>query len=151
MHFAADRIAAALSIPLLDIIDVTAEATTDLGFTRIGLLGTDFTMTQPFYRERLTSGYGLEVLVPGADEREDLHRIIFDELVVGVASDASRMAMQRMIERLAERGAQGVILGCTELMLIADPNASPVPLLDSTWLHAEAGLAFALEGEAAEC
>ncbi len=143
MHFAAERIAAAIGVPFLDIFDVTATAVRAAGLRRVGLLGTGFTMERPFYRERLES-HGLEVLVPEANERARLHAIIFDELVTGTASEASREAMRTMIAALAARGAQGVILGCTELMLLADGRHAIVPLFDTTALHAVAAIDFAL-------
>lgn len=143
MHFAADRIAAAISIPMLHIVDVTARHIVAAGVPRVGLLGTAFTMEQPFYRERLET-FGLEVLVPDAGEREALHRIIFDELVEGAVHDASRDTLAAMIARLAERGAEGVILGCTEIMLLIGQDDVDLPLFDTTTLHARAAVDFAL-------
>ncbi len=143
MHFAAERIAAAVSIPVLHIVDVTARAILAAGVRRIGLLGTAFTMEQPFYRERL-EGFGIEVLVPEAEAREMLHRIIFDELIAGAIHDASRDAVRAMIERLAVRGAEGAILGCTEIMLLIGQDDVDLPLFDTTTLHAMAAVDFCL-------
>lgn len=143
MHFAAEQIAAAVGIPLLHIVDVTARHIPAAGVRRVGLLGTAFTMEQPFYRERLEY-FGLDVLVPEAEEREALHRIIFDELVAGTVHAASRDALVAMIARLAERGAEGVILGCTEIMLLIGQEDVDLPLFDTTTLHALAAVDFAL-------
>ena len=110
----------------------------------VGLLGTAFTMEQDFYRDRLAS-HGLEVLVPDAEDRALVHRVIFDELCLGVVQDASREAFRAVIGRLAERGAGGVILGCTEIELLVGQDDSPVPVFPTTRLHAEAAVRLALE------
>lgn len=145
MHRVAPRIEAAVSIPLLHIADAAGRAAVEAGTLTVGLLGTAFTMEQDFLKSRLTD-HGLTVLVPDADERQAVHRIIYDELCVGVISDASRQVYQRVIESLAARGAQAIILGCTEIGLLIKPQHSNLPLLDTTELHAQAAVAFALQG-----
>ncbi|MFN8450969.1 MAG: aspartate/glutamate racemase family protein [Anaerolineae bacterium] len=145
MHRLAGAIEAAVSIPLLHIADPTAEAIRAAGITKIGLLGTAFTMEQEFYRGRLTEKYGLDVLIPEADERAVIHRVIYEELVLGIVREDSRAAYQRIIDHLIARGAQGIILGCTEIMLLIAPEDCPVPSFDTTTLHAVAAADFALE------
>ena len=144
MHRVAPRIEAAVSIPFLHIADAAGLAAVEAGTLTVGLLGTAFTMEQDFLKSRLTN-HGLTVLVPEAHERQTVHRIIYDELCVGVISDASRQAYQRVIESLAARGAQAIILGCTEIGLLIKPQHSDLPLLDTTELHAQAAVAFALQ------
>jgi len=143
MHRMADPVQAAVSIPLLHIADPTAERIKARGFTRVGLLGTAFTMEQDFYKGRLRHR-GLDVLVPEAEDRAVVHRIIYDELVQGRAEPASRDAYRAVIARLAGRGAEAVILGCTEIMLLIGPGDSPVPIFDTTRIHAEAAVERAL-------
>ncbi len=145
MHKLADYIEQAVEIPLLHIADPTAQAIQAAGITKVGLLGTAFTMEQDFYRGRLTDKYGLNVLIPDADERAIIHRVIYDELVLGIVKDESREAYKRIIDHLVERGAQGIILGCTEIMLLISPNDCPVPSFDTTTLHAVAAVDYALE------
>ena len=144
MHRVADAVEAAVTIPLLHIADPTAERIRADGHTRVGLLGTAFTMEQRFYKARLVERYGLEVLTPDADDRRTVHRIIHEELVAGRALDASRDAYAQVIARLVGRGAEAVILGCTEIMLLVGPRDSAVPLYDTTTLHAQAAVALAL-------
>lgn len=144
MHRMADEVEAAAGVPLLHIVDPTAEAIGAAGIDRVGLLGTTFTMEQPFFRERLSQRFGIEALVPEADDRALVHRVIYEELVAGVVHDQSRQAYREVIARLVERGAQAVILGCTEIMLLVGPDDSPVPLFDTTRLHAEAAVRLAL-------
>ena len=148
MHRMADQVQAAISIPLLHIADPTAERVKAAGMSRVGLLGTAFTMEQAFYKGRLTDRFGLDVLVPGDEDRALVHRVISDELVQGRVEPASRDAYRAVIGRLAGRGAEAVILGCTEIMLLVRPEDSPVPLFDTTAIHAEAAVERAL-GEAA--
>ncbi|MEV8114890.1 aspartate/glutamate racemase family protein [Streptomyces xiamenensis] len=143
MHKVADQVAAAVSVPLLHLADATAVAVRAAGVRTVGLLGTAFTMEQDFYRGRLEAG-GLAVLVPGADERAVVHRVIYEELCLGVVRDASREEFQRVIGRLVERGAEGVILGCTEIELLIGERHSPVPVFPTTRLHVEAALRAAL-------
>jgi aspartate racemase len=142
MHFAAERIAASVSIPLLHIADVTARAILAAGVPSVGLLGTAFTMEQPFYRERLESA-GIGVLVPEPAERASLHRIIFEELVSGEVRPESRAALLAMIEPLRTRGAEGIVLGCTEIMLLIGQDDTDLAVFDTTTIHALAAVDFA--------
>lgn len=143
MHKVAGQIQAAIGIPFLHIADPTGQAAVDAGALKVGLLGTAFTMEQDFLKDRLKA-MGLTVLVPEAEERQAVHRIIYDELCVGVISEASRQVYQQVIESLTRRGAQAIILGCTEIGLLIKPEHSALPLLDTTELHAQAAVAFAL-------
>ncbi|MEP7294217.1 MAG: aspartate/glutamate racemase family protein [Chloroflexota bacterium] len=144
MHKLANFIEDAVMIPLLHIADPTAEAIRAAGIRRIGLLGTAFTMEQEFYRGRLTEKYGLDVLTPDADERAIIHRVIYEELVLGIVRDESREAYKRVMAHLIERGAQGIILGCTEIMLLISEEDCAVPTFDTTTLHAVAAAEAAL-------
>ena len=143
MHKVAGRIQAAISVPFLHIAEPAGQAALAIDARTVGLLGTAFTMEQDFLKERL-SAQGLQVLVPDADDRQAVHRIIYDELCVGVINDTSRVRYQQVIEKLAARGAQAIILGCTEISLLIKPEHSELPLLDTTELHARAAVAFAL-------
>ncbi len=144
MHIAAPQVQSATSLPLLHIADPTAERIKAIGLRRVGLLGTAFTMEQDFYKGRLAHKHGLEVLVPDAADRAVVHGIIYEELVQGRILDESRQSYRAVIERLVARGAEAIILGCTEIMLLVAPQDSPVPLYDTTGLHAEAAVARAL-------
>lgn len=135
MHKVADAVESAAGLPLLHIADATAAEIRAQGLTRIGLLGTRFTMEQAFYRERLES-HGLEVLVPETDDRGIVHRVIYDELCLGQVREASREQYRRIIAELVAGGAQGVILGCTEIGLLVGPGDASVPLFDTAALHA---------------
>ncbi|MGW7072257.1 aspartate/glutamate racemase family protein [Streptomyces sp. NPDC054855] len=148
MHKVAEQVQAALSVPLLHLADATADAVLRGGVRRVGLLGTAFTMEQDFYRERLAS-HGLDVLVPDAESRALVHRVIYEELCLGVVSEVSRAGYQRVIGDLVREGAEGVILGCTEIELLIGQEHSPVPVFPTTRLHAEAAVTAALEGTAA--
>ena len=139
MHKVAGAIEAAVSIPLLHLADATAEAVVGTGLERVGLLATAYTMEQPFYRERLEA-HGLTVLTPDAADRATVHRIIYDELCLGVVRDESRAACRAIIERLVASGAQGVILGCTEIELLVGPADSPVPLFPTTRIPVQAAV-----------
>ena len=139
MHKVAPAIQAATSIPLLHLADATAEAVLAAGITRVGLLGTAFTMEQEFYRERLES-QGLEVLIPSAPDRAEVHRVIYDELCQGQVLTTSRDAVRDVITRFADAGAQGVILGCTELELLISQADSPLPAFPTTRLHVQAAI-----------
>lgn len=147
MHLVADQVQDAVAIPLLHLADVTAAAVTAAGVGTVGLLGTAFTMEQPFYRDRLT-GHGLQVLVPPPADRAQVHRIIFDELCRGVLLDSSRQVLREVITRLAGDGARGVVLGCTELELLVGDADSPVPLFATTRLHVQAAVEASLAGVA---
>lgn len=144
MHKVAPEIAAAIEIPLLHIADATAKRLVADGVTRVGLLGTRFTMEQDFYKGRLGELFGLEVLVPSEGERERVHRIIYDELCLGRVLDASRAEYLAVIAGLARAGGQAVILGCTEIALLVGDADAEVPLYDTTAIHAEAAVEWAL-------
>jgi aspartate racemase len=147
MHRMADEVQAAIRLPLLHIADPTAERIKAAGLRRVGLLGTAFTMEQDFYKGRLADRHGLvEVLVPGDDDRAMVHRVIYDELVQGRVEPASREAYRDVIALLVEHGAEAIILGCTEIMLLVRPADSSVPLYDTTTIHAEAAVELALSG-----
>jgi aspartate racemase len=144
MHKVADQVQAAVSIPLLHLADTTATAVRAAGLTTVGLLATGFTMEQDFYRDRL-AGHGLRVLVPGADDRAEVHRIIYEELCRGAIRDESRQFYRQVIDRLVSAGARGVILGCTEIELLIGPADSPVPVFPTTQLHVDAAITAALQ------
>ncbi len=144
MHKTADRIQQQIDIPLLHIADATADAVKRRNLKRVGLLGTRFTMEDTFYRGRLVAKHGLEVLVPEADQREIVHRVIYDELCVGRIEEQSRQKYLDAIDGLAERGAEGIILGCTEIGLLIRENDCTMPVFDTTHLHAQAAVDYAL-------
>ena len=144
MHKLVPVIESAVNIPVLHIADPTAEAIKKTGIQRIGLLGTRFTMEQDFYRGRLESKHGLEVIIPDANDRELVHNVIYNELCLGLIRDSARQAYRDVIRRLTDRGAQGIILGCTEISMLVAPSDSPVPLFDTTSLHALSAVEFAL-------
>ncbi len=143
MHKVADQVADAVTIPLLHLADTTAEAVGENGLRRIGLLGTAFTMEQDFYRGRLES-HGLEVLVPDDAGRSTVHQVIYQELCLGIVREESRAAFMAVIDDLVAAGAEGIILGCTEIELLIGPEHSPVPVFPTTRLHAEAAVTRAL-------
>lgn len=137
MHKVAAQIEAAVDVPLLHIADPTARAIRAAGLSRIGLLGTRFTMEQAFYRSRLEEAHGLRVVTPQAEDREAVHRIIYEELCLGEIRDASRDTYLSVIERLRNDGAEAIILGCTEISLLIEPrHVEDMPLFDTTRLHA---------------
>jgi aspartate racemase len=146
MHKVADAIAGAVRVPLLHIADPTAAAIRARGLTTVGLLGTRFTMEDDFYSARLVRQHGLRVLTPPAPARELVHRVIYDELCLGVIRPESRAAYRAVMEQLAAAGAEGIILGCTEITLLVDASDSPLPLFDTTRLHAVAAVEAALAG-----
>jgi len=146
MHKVAPTIEAAVSIPLLHIGDVTARAVRAAGLRRVGLLATAYTMEQDFLRERL-GAHGLTVLVPDSDDRTAVHRIIYEELCLGVVTGESRQAYRDVIDRLVGAGAEGVILGCTEIELLVDQSDADVPVFPTTRLHVEAAVEAALARE----
>ena len=143
MHKVAGELEQSCGIPLLHIADATADAIVADGLERVGLLATAFTMEQDFYTGRL-EGRGLDVLVPDEQQRTDVHRIIYDELCLDVVRDESRETYREVIASLVERGAQAVILGCTEISLLVGAQDSAVPLYDTTAIHAAAGVDFML-------
>ncbi|MDI6698001.1 MAG: aspartate/glutamate racemase family protein [Candidatus Saccharicenans sp.] len=144
MHKVAPQIEAAVNIPLIHIADPTAERIKARGFRRIGLLGTRFTMEDDFYRGRLEKKHGLEVVVPDEADRQLVHQVIYYELCDGRLQEESRKKFQAVIEKLAGAGAQGVILGCTEIGLLVKQKDSPLPVFDTTVIHAEAAVEYAL-------
>ncbi|WEK49875.1 MAG: aspartate/glutamate racemase family protein [Candidatus Kaistia colombiensis] len=144
MHRMAADVQAAIGIPLVHIADPTAERIKAAGLTRVGLLGTAFTMEQDFYKGRLTDAHGLDVLVPEEADRAAVHRIIYEELVQGRVEASSRAIYRDVMARLVARGAEAIILGCTEIMLLVRPEDSAVPLYDTTTIHAEAAVERAL-------
>ncbi|GAA2008841.1 aspartate racemase [Nakamurella flavida] len=143
MHLVADQVQAAVDVPLLHIGDVTARAVLDAGLRRIGLLGTAFTMEQPFLLDRL-AGHDLDVLVPEPADRAEVHRVIYDELCLGVLREESRQIYREVIGRLVDRGAEGIVLGCTEIELLVGAADSPVPVFPTTALHVRAAVEVAL-------
>jgi amino-acid racemase len=147
MHRLAAEVEAAVGIPLVHIADPTANAVRASGVVTVGLLGTRFTMEGDFYRGRLEDQHGLEVLVPDEPDRSAIHEIIYRELVVGAVRDASRQRYSAAIASLVERGAQGIILGCTEIGLLIGAQDAEVPVFDTTQLHAQAAVSLALQCE----
>jgi aspartate racemase len=144
MHKMADIVQASIDIPLLHIADPTAQAIKAIDVKRVGLLGTAFTMEQDFYKGRLTDRHGLDVVIPNEADRRIVHSTIYQELVAGIVTEDSRAAYRGVIARLIEDGAQAIILGCTEIMLLINASDSTVPLFDPTSLHAQSGVSFVL-------
>jgi aspartate racemase len=145
MHKVADAITEAIDVPFVHIADTTAAAVRDAGVSTVGLLATGYTMEQDFYVGRLRDRHGLDVLVPGPPNRALVHRVIYDELCVGVVEDRSRNAYRRIMRELVDRGARAILLGCTEIELLVGPKDAPVPVFDTTRLHAERAVEMALE------
>ena len=144
MHKVAPHITHDLPVPFLHIADATAHQIQQFGLTRIGLLGTRYTMEQDFYKGRLRDNFGIDVIVPNDEERTDVNRIIYDELCLGQIIPASRLRYREIITNLVAQGAQGIILGCTEITLLVDQSDSFVPVFDTTRIHAEKAVAAAL-------
>lgn len=144
MHLVAPAIEESISIPLLHIADATAMRIKDSRIGKVGLLGTSFTMEEPFYRGRLEERHGLDVLVPSREDREVIHRVIYEELVLGKILPESRAEYQRIVKALQGEGAEGVILGCTEIGLLLGPGDTDLPLFDTALIHAEAAAEFSL-------
>jgi aspartate racemase len=145
MHKVADAIAAAVTVPFVHIADTTADAVRAAGFRTVGLLATGYTMEQAFYRGRLEERHGLRVLVPGEADRRVVHDVIYDELCRGVIRDESRSEYRRIIRALSDNGAECVLFGCTEIELLVDQTDSPVPVFDTTRLHAARAVSLALD------
>lgn len=143
MHIVADQIAAGIGIPVLHVADAAAATVLEAGARTVGLLGTRFTMEKEFYRRRLES-HGLSVLIPEKADRDEVHRVIYEELVLGRIEDASRDAYRRVIADLIGRGAEAIIFGCTEIGLLVSQSDSAVPVFDTTIIHAEAAARFAM-------
>nr|WP_163504296.1 aspartate/glutamate racemase family protein [Halomonas socia] len=146
MHKVAPEIEASISIPLLHIADATAQRLAADGIRRVGLLGTRFTMEQDFYKGRIVEGFGIEVLVPNEAQRDLVHEVIYTELCLGEVKEMSRQRYLEIIDSLHERGAEAVILGCTEIALLVQQQHTAVPLYDTTAIHAEEAVKWALEG-----
>ena len=146
MHKVADEIEDGLGVPLVHIADTTADAVRAAGLQTVGLLATAYTMEQDFYVGRLRERHGLEVIVPAAEDRRLVHAVIYDELCRGVVRDGSRTAYQAVMRRLVADGAEGILLGCTEIELLVGPDDAPVPVFDTTRLHAERAVELALAG-----
>lgn len=144
MHIVASQVEEAVNVSLIHIADATGAQLVKQGITKVGLLGTAFTMEQTFYKQRLTDKFGIEVIVPNGVQRKLVHNIIYDELCKGQISSRSRNDYQSIIEELSENGAQGVILGCTEIGLLIKQEDTNVPLFDTTNLHVEAAVHEAL-------
>ncbi len=144
MHKVADEIAASIGIPLLHIADATAAALLAKKVTTVGLLGTRFTMEQDFYKGRLTEQHGITVLVPEPEEQAEIHRVIYDELCLGKTESSSRQFFLQAMAALQARGAEAVILGCTEIAMLIGPDDTPIPLYDTTEIHCLAAIDFAL-------
>jgi aspartate racemase len=144
MHKIAPAIESAVRIPLLHIADTTASAIVAAGHRCVGLLATRYTMEQDFYRERLQQMHGIQVLIPGEPERSEVHRIIYEELCLGTIKESSRAHYRHVMSQLANRGATAILLGCTEISLLVESSDSPLPLFDTTELHALAAVDRAL-------
>jgi aspartate racemase len=144
MHKMADEVQSHIDIPLLHIADATAKKIEAHSLKTVGLLGTKFTMEEDFYKGRLKNKFGLNVLIPEADERMTVHNIIYNELCLGEIRESSRENMKEIIDHLVLRGAEGIILGCTEIPLLVKQKDSPVPIFDTTQIHAEAAVELAL-------
>jgi aspartate racemase len=147
MHKVAPAIESAAGIPLFHIVDPTAQEIRRLGLTKVGLLGTRFTMEQDFYRGRLRDDHRIDVVIPADDDRELVHRVIYEELCLGKVLDQSRHEYRQIIRRLVDQGAQGVILGCTEISMLVGPGDSPVPVFDTTSIHARGAAEWALNDQ----
>ena len=144
MHKMAEDVQKHIDIPILHIADATAETIKSKGLTKIGLLGTRFTMEEQFYRGRLESKHGLTVLIPNEEDREIIHRVIYDELCLGEVKSSSKGKYAAIIDKLIQAGAQGIILGCTEISLLVKEAHSSVPIFDTTLIHATSAVEYAL-------
>ncbi len=147
MHKVAEAVAGAVDVPFVHIADTTAHAVLERGLSTVGLLATAYTMEQDFYVGRLRDVHGLTVLVPDAADRRIVHDVIYNELCVGVIRESSREEYRRIMRRLAEHGAEAILLGCTEIDLLVEPEDSPVPVFDTTRLHAQRAVELALSTE----
>lgn len=147
MHLMAEAVQAGVEIPLLHIADATAARVQARGLKRVGLLGTRFTMEKDFYKGRLVKQFGMEVLVPPAADRRIVHDVIYDELCQGQILPASKTAYLRVIDDLLQAGAEGIILGCTEIGLLVKPADTAAPLFDTARIHAEAAVDLAIDGQ----
>jgi len=146
MHKVADHVEQGINVPLIHIADATAEKLKMEGITRVGLLGTKFTMQQDFYKRRLTQLHGIEVIIPNETQMDEVHRVIYQELCRGEISESSRQSYLATIESLLQSGAQGIILGCTEIGLLVSPHDVDIPLFETASIHALSAVDFALSG-----
>ncbi|MGK7926776.1 MAG: aspartate/glutamate racemase family protein [Spirulina sp.] len=144
MHKLADAIETAIAIPFLHIADATGQEIQKQKLKTIGLLGTKFTMEEDFYKTRLIQKYNLNILLPSSEERETIHQIIYEELCLGILNDAARSQYLKIVERLRDRGAEGIILGCTEIGLLIQQKHITIPLFDTTEIHARTAVEYAL-------
>ena len=144
MHKVAPQVATSLSIPILHIADATAAELQKQQIKRVGLLGTRFTMEQDFYKQRITNNFGIEVLIPDAPQRTLVHQVIYEELCLGIIREQSRQEFLKIIQHLSAKGAEGIILGCTEIGLLIGTHDTDIPLYDTTAIHAQAAVDFAL-------
>lgn len=144
MHKMADEVQSSITIPLLHIADATAEKIRSKGLKKVGLLGTKFTMEEDFYKGRLSNTFGLDVIIPEEDEREIVHDIIYKELCLGEIKKSSKKKFKKIIENLVSRGAEGIILGCTEIPLLIKQEDCSVPLFDTTEIHARSAVESSL-------
>jgi aspartate racemase len=144
VHKVADEVQESINIPLCHIADATAEKINEKGLRKVGLLGTKFTMEEGFYKDRLTEKYGLAVIIPNKEERQVIHDIIYKELVVGEMNKFSKEKFKINIQNLKARGAEGIILGCTEIPLLINQKDSDIPLFDTTTIHARSAVKYAL-------
>ncbi|MGO4183974.1 aspartate/glutamate racemase family protein [Paenibacillus sp. TAF43_2] len=145
MHKMAKEVEDAVSIPLLHIADATANEIIKDGIKKVALLGTAFTMEQPFYKGRLSEKFGIDVIIPNESERKMIHDIIYEELCLGIINEQSRESYVKIINRLSEQGAEAIILGCTEITLLISQDNCSVPLYDTARIHAECAVDFALQ------
>lgn len=149
MHKMADEVQESVTIPLIHIADATAAKVKEQGLKTVGLLGTNYTMTQDFYKERLAK-HGIDVIIPSEEDRKFIHDVIFNELCKGEYKSESREGYLQVINRLYQQGAEGVVLGCTEIPLLIKQTDTTIPLFDTTLIHAEAAAKFALENSKEE-
>jgi aspartate racemase len=145
MHKVVPEVQKHIKIPILHIADVTARAIEERGLRIVGLLGTRFTMEEGFYKDRLVQKHGLEVIIPGEKDRELIHNVLYDQIRLGDIDQAARNVFKKAIDDLASEGAEGIILGCTEIFLFVKQEDTKIPLFDTTRIHAEAAAEFALE------
>lgn len=145
MHITADKVQEYIGIPILNIIDVTAEKILKNGLSRVGLLGTIFTMEENFYKKRLSEKYGIDVIIPSKAERNVINNIIYEELTLGIIKHSSRKKYIEIIDNLLSRKAEGIILGCTEIPLLIQKEDVKAPVFDTTSIHAKAAVRYALK------
>ncbi len=145
MHKMAEEVQKAISIPLIHIVDASGEEIKSMGLRAVGLLGTKFTMEEDFYKGRLSEKFGLRVIVPNEHDRQVIHNVIYDELCLGKINPASKEEFKRIIVQLEREGAQGIVLGCTEIPLLIKQSDVKLPIFDTTKIHAKAGVKFSLE------